>query len=304
MIDISKGRYWDKAWSLVDGCTPCSPGCDHCWSAAMAKRFHPYEIEGNNALPLITDKGDHFNGRIVTRPDRLDIPGRTRKPTVFAVWNELFHEDVSDEFREAAFAIMETKGSRHTYLLLTKRPHIMSAFINHPTGKHLTRDNVWKGLTVCNQQEADEKIPVFLQVPGKKFLSIEPMLGAIDLIQSGLRPEWKNPEGDPPLRPLGTNIDAVILGGETGVGARPMHPDWVRKVRDDCEAAGVPFFFKGCGAWKVATETANDNYKYHVINKPRWHIWGDKIVSRQVGHKFSGRLLDGREHNDLPWRTP
>lgn len=119
--------------------------------------------------------------------------------------------------------------------------------------------NVWHGLTVCNQEEADEKIPEFLKVPGKKFLIIEPMLGAVDLwaINDG---SWWDSEGATRYNALtgtawwgstgehglggGPKIDAVILGGETGPGARPVHPDWVRSVRDQCEASNVPFYFK------------------------------------------------------------
>lgn len=124
---------------------------------------------------------------------------------------------------------------------------------------------VWHGLTVCNQEEADEKIPEFLKVPGKKFLIIEPMLGAVDLwaINDG---SWWDSEGATRYNALtgtawwgstgehglggGPKIDAVILGGETGPGARPVHPDWVRSVRDQCEASNVPFYFKQCGIWR------------------------------------------------------
>ncbi|MEI7752405.1 MAG: DUF5131 family protein [Candidatus Omnitrophota bacterium] len=141
-------------------------------------------------------------------------------------------------------------------------------------------ENVYPGLTVCNQKEADKKIPVFLQVPGKKFLSIEPMLGPVDLSGIAMKCAESGTDcggGIQEKRPgcwkgncMGNaHVDAVILGGETGPGARPMHPDWVRSVRNQCQVAGVPFFFK------------------------QWGTFGRS--------KKCGRLLDGRTHDELPW---
>ena len=281
MIDIPKGRYWDLPWSLVSGCTPCSPGCDHCWALAMERRFcHPEEV-----------------GRIQIRPERLSIPLKRRKPTVYAVWNDFWHESVPDDFQYKAYDEMV---ERHTFLILTKRPHIAAAY--YAEGKHedlLPRDNIYHGLTVCNQQEANEKITVFLQVPGKKFLSLEPLLGPIDL-----RPEHL-PSGVTDPYWLLKCIDAVILGGETGPGARPLHPDWVRSVRDQCAAAGVPFFLKSLGEWgflpKFVSATPIPG-KTPPWGKYEVHTWDDGWSVR-VGKKNlkNGRLLDGRTHNDLPW---
>ena len=273
MNDVSKGRYWDKPWSLVDGCTPCSPGCDHCWSAAMMHRFHSFWVSRNH-LPLIAN--GKFTGEIYTRPERLSIPLKRRKPTVYAVWNDLFHEAVPFQFQLDAWLAME-QSQQHTFLLLTKRPEQMAYFFKALYRQPLDRsgipvlDNLWPGITVCNQKEADEKIPVFLQVPGKKFLSIEPMLGAVDL-------QYPTFNGADSIESL-EGIDVVILGGETGPGARPMRPDWVRSVRDQCAVAGVPFFFKG---------------------------WGDDFfMIRKVSKKNFGniRTLDGRTHDDLPWNS-
>ena len=91
MIDISKGRYWQRAWSLVDGCTPCSPGCDNCWSASMAHRFKR-EGEPGYDTGILTDEKGNFNGDIIIHPERLNIPLTRKKPTVYAVWNDLFWE--------------------------------------------------------------------------------------------------------------------------------------------------------------------------------------------------------------------
>jgi len=256
MIDILKGRFWDKPWSLVDGCTPCSPGCDHCWSAAMAHRFQSQakndpKFINDGQLTTFTGK---FNGLVETHPERLSIPMKRRKPTVFSIWNDLFHEAVPDDFIDDALKTMISRPD-HTFLVLTKRPHRMTTFFaplpgSRFAGHYQPTSNIYLGLTVCNQQEADEKIPVFLQVPGKKFLSIEPMLGEIDFkrecfcpVSSPVKIE-RHLIGCPADNKWG--IDAVILGGET-LGNRPgreMNIEWAESVADQCAAAGVPLFVK------------------------------------------------------------
>lgn len=331
MRGIEEDRYWDLPLSWVSGCTPCSPGCDHCWSAAMEHRMGARIIKGvsgsiadgtacgyEDHIPSpLTDGNRQFNGHIITHPERLSIPLKRRKPTVFAVWNDFWHESVPDDFQYKAYDAMV---ERHTFLILTKRPHIAAAY--YAEGKHedlLPRDNIYHGLTVCNQAEADEKIPVFLKIPGKKFLSIEPMLGAMDLSYNRFcgRMGWGPP--DPPRR--GENqeerlkaqsrwvlgkIDAVILGGETGPGARPMHPEWVRSVRDQCAAAGVPFFFKGWGEWAPwGGRDCDFMYLYNCdeMDKRFQSIAMPPHVMYRVGRNKAGRLLEGRPHDDLPWRT-
>lgn len=304
MIDIPNGRYWDLPWSLVDGCTPCSPGCDHCWSAAIAHRFTQtgWKLPGKPKF-RVTGPDGKFDGFIVTHPERLSIPLKRRKPTVWAVWNDLYHEAVPESFRVNAYATM-VPSKRHTFLILTKRASVMADFLSpHTCFKEPAFENIWHGLTVCNQQEADAKIPVFLQVPGKKFLSIEPMLGAIDLKLSCIKCQHytdaecpSNSGGQCAMRPP---IDAVILGGETGPGARPMHPDLVRSVRDQCAAAGVPFFFKQWGEWMPVPPCGGLD-----APKREWRNLDNDTSVWRIGRNLSGRLLDGRTHDDLPWVKP
>jgi len=293
------GRYWNRPWSLVDGCTPCSPGCDHCWSAAMTHRFNKKTITGE----YLTDENGRFGGYIQTHPDRLDIPLKRRKPTVYAVWNDLFHEEVPTTFIDDALEVMAARP-RHTFLVLTKRAHLMEEKIYGVTTENPIRElgggdylpNVWLGLTVCNQQEAAAKIPVFLQVPGKKFLSIEPMLGPVDLFEAlggfdqGLM--------------IGPHVDAVILGGETGPGARPMHPDWVRSVRDQCAAAGVPFFFKAWGEYSPDDFSAvlpSGRPPKRISVTPDGYFTTHSRAGSVDMMRVKSRLLDGRTHDDLPW---
>lgn len=274
-IDIAKGKYWGEGITLVESCTPCSPGCDHCWALAMEKRFKP-----------------EFKNQIKTHPERLKR-FNTRKPKVFAIWNDLFHEAVPWEFQYKPYESMWMYHWNH-YLVLTKRPAKMLSATKE-ISFHLERNrmsmpkNTWHGLTVCNQQEADEKIPIFLQVPGKKFLSIEPCLGPTDIVS--FLPATLPALDRAVSGPRGDCLDAVILGGETGPGARPMNPDWVRSVRDQCAAAGVPFFFKSWGAYGL-------NWMNDDNGKIEGSEWMDK------GIKKPGRLLDGRTHDELPWVTP
>lgn len=317
-------KYWDRAWTLVEGCSPCSPGCQNCWALAMERRFR------------FKDHGEYGERRhdnsIRTRPDRLEIPFHRKKPTVYCIWNDLFHEDVPGTFIQAAYTTM-AQARQHTFLVLTKRAKRMSDIhagfgetgLTLRDGYGAILPNAWHGLTVCNQEEADAKIPIFLRVPGKKFLSIEPMLGLVEIDWCfplfDHRPEyayWQafRPQDGKKAIKMRDGVDAVILGGETGPGARPMHPDWVRRVRDDCAAAGVPFMFKQWGEWYPDSDLAQikDTTRPGQCRKGQpscyAHFLGDAgsgnretdIPMRRVGSKSAGRLLDGREHNDMPWR--
>ncbi len=282
-------KYWDRAWSLVGGCSPCSPGCEHCWAASWAHRFIREGAPGHTS-GVLTDERGRFNGAVVPRQDRLDIPLHRKKPTVYCIWNDLFHEDVPDEFRVQACEVM-AKCEQHTFLVLTKRASEMSRFWVTEHSKFNSAGNVWHGLTVCNQEEAYNKLSGWsISVPGKKFISIEPMLGPVSLDDAD--PEWW----------CSGRIDAVILGGETGHGARPMHPDWVRSVRDQCAAVGVPFLFKQWGRYCAVSQMSEDAYRSWDF----WHgtesCWKADDPRWRMGSKKAGRLLDGRTHDDMPWR--
>ena len=167
-------------------------------------------------------------------------------------------------------------------MVLTKRPERMAKFISR-LGWDI-HDNVWLGVTAENQKRADERIPILLQIPAVvRFVSVEPMLEPVNLANCG-------------------KIDWVICGGETGPGARPMHPDWVRNLRDQCQNAGVPFFFKHWGQWKavhrqsdvVDLSSLKDN---QCVMKAQN---GDHYLFTRSSKKRTGRLLDGREWNEFP----
>ena len=272
--------------------------------------------------PVYTDIFDgRFNGKIDTHPDRLSIPQKRRKPTVFAIWNDWCHERVNHVFRHK-MVISAEFSEQHTVLALTKRPHVMLDFWK--SGIQHVPANWWNGLTVCNQAEADSKIPEFLKVPGKKFLSIEPQLGPVDLIKKPAAYTWEYAIktgyywGLDQRSGGSLSLDAVILGGETGPGARPMHPDWVRSVRDQCAAAGVQFFFKGWGKY-IPTYLLSDGLKLPA-KRYCWVAVNDGSVDYGIATPFTNhfhhalmasvgylvsdsRLLDGRTHDDLPWVT-
>jgi protein gp37 len=270
MQKAQDGKYWDRAWSIIENCTPVSEACDHCWLMSMNKRFRP------NASTAVR-----------VREDRLELPLEVRKTTVWAIWSDLFHESVPNAFIERAMNIMHNT-LQHTFLVLTKRPQRMSDFFlgTSGAGANFEYPNIWFGTTVENQAAADERIPLLLTVPGKRFLSVEPMLGLISLLR------WLPIESCSPSK-QGVGIGLVICGGESGPGARPMHPEWVRSLRDQCHAAGVPFFFKQWGEWYPDKKAITQN--------KREMIFGDTVVHK-IGTRAAGRILDGRTHDDLPWR--
>lgn len=193
---IDKGLYWDKPLTLVEGCTPVSPGCLNCWSATMTHRFDYEERGGYNddeiLRPRLTTQFEyvnlgksykgpvHFNGKIICREDRLDIPLKRKKPTVWAVWNDLFHEDVPFVFQASALVMMRDTP-RHRFIILTKRPERAKYFFDLLyRGQFAASEplfNVWFGVTAENQEMADQRIPILLQIPAAvRIVSVEPML--------------------------------------------------------------------------------------------------------------------------------
>jgi len=213
-------------------------------------------------------------------------PGRTRR--VWSVWNDLFHENVPDEFIEDVLQCMKC-AYYDVFLICTKRGRRLLEWFRDWWGFESPGDNIFFAITGENQARLESRLEFVLELKArtgiKTFLSIEPCLGSIDLSGDDgghhcFSYEAETGEQVPAL------FDGVILGGETGPKARPMHPDWPRKVRDDCLAAGVPFFFKQWGEW---------------IHNPHMHSmpWDKRF--KRVGRKVTGRLLDGREWNELPW---
>lgn len=268
---IQRGKFWEKPWSLVEGCTPVSEGCVNCWLKAMT-RF--------GKCP-----GD-FEGNVLFMDERLTIPEGINRPTIFAVWSDMFHESLSPHDIRAAYEKM-SELERHTFLIITKRPENIRPVL-YESGEFCLYgdyglgylDNVWHIVTVENQAAANLRMPIFMNVPGNKAVIVEPMLSHVDLtpwlyhsdckhkgIDGGCEVPgrstyrcypWLNcPEGRPFLK-------QVIAGCETGTGARPARINWFKDLAAQCNTAGVPFYLK-------------------------------RVVNRGT------RELDGKEHNALVW---
>ena len=293
-------EYVDETWNPVTGCTKVSPGCQNCYAERMARR-----LAGRFGYPKAPH---HFD--VTLHPDRLDEPLRRKKPTRYLTCSmgDLFHDDVPLAHLASVFGVA-IAADWHTFLILTKRPKRMREFVSHleaKTGLSLRSfRNIWLGVTVENQDEM-WRVEELLKIPGAKhWVSLEPMLGPIDIawaVQGWHAETGTAPDGSCiQIQVQDPSLDWVVLGGETGPGARPCRPDWARRVRDDCSAAGVDFWFKGWGAWLPASQYLDAllEYGYYDISKSKT-IWLDDETVYRVGKKAAGRLLDGREWNEMP----
>jgi protein gp37 len=294
----SKIIWTDETWNPIVGCSHCSPGCDHCYAERMAHRQAamvlnkspcPDITKGQGRYVAVIGPKGKWNGSTVIdngcdKDSEMNRPHHMKKPRWIFVcsMSDFFHENNSDKWIEKVFDIIYY-AYWHTYILLTKRPKRMHDFIKRHFGGTSPGKNVWCGVTVCNQKETDEKIPVLLQTPAEvRFISIEPMLGPIDLYRGEFNflERLKSPSGTQYEK-----LDWLIVGGESGPDARPMNPDWVRSVRDQCAAAGVPFLFKQWGDAKPSTTID----KINMINAG-WNL----------NKKKGGLMLDGKIHDGYP----
>lgn len=319
---MSKIEWTDETWNPVLGCSKVSPGCQNCYAVTMSHRVESMGNPNYTGLTVKHPNGQRdWSGKVVCLEDRLAIPLKWKKPRRIFVnsMSDLFHEDVPESFIRAVFSVCAS-ARQHKFQILTKRPERMREILDRikydmlaiRPGYGAKLPNVWLGTSVENQQTADERIPHLLQTPAAvRFLSCEPLLGPVDL-----RPSWLNP-----TRQNNNPISWVIVGGESGPKARPMHPDWARSLRDQCQAANVPFFFKQWGEWGLNTTKAiailsrsRSNQLYVVVSETKSEkpiayyaypqngtdeIGGIETMSR-VGKAQAGRQLDGQEHNEYP----
>jgi protein gp37 len=238
MADGSAIEWTDATWNPVTGCTKISRGCDNCYAERFSERFrnvpgHPFSSGFDLTL----------------RPERLEQPIRWRRPRMIFVnsMSDLFHKGIPRAHIDKVFQTMET-ANWHTFQVLTKRSSLMRDYLRARYGSSRSPAHIWCGVSVEDRQ-ATSRITHLRASPATiRFLSIEPLIGRVGVVNL-------------------SGIDWVIAGGESGPGARPLHLEWVREIRDQCLTQGVAFFFKQ---------------------------WGG------IRPKSGGRELDGREWSEFP----
>jgi protein gp37 len=319
---MSKIEWTEETWNPLIGCSKVSPGCKNCYAiqTAWIRQHNPKMAERYAGVVEKTTAGAlNWTGKVNVAKEAIDKPLRRKKPTMYFVnsMSDLFHEAVPFSVIHDIFNTMAA-CPQHTFQILTKRPARMLEYVRwfQRAGRYAFDfgPNVWIGVSVENQQAANERIPLLLQVPAAvRFLSCEPLLGPVDL---------KNIQGpvnryqvlEPITRCGDSNrprIDWVIVGGESGKDARPMHRMWAQSLRDQCQKAGVSYFFKQWGAWVPCGQEPDfiaGNEVRSVRNiLPDGSVYttgviraGDLACMKLVGKKKAGRMLDGREWNEFP----
>ena len=358
MADNTKIEWADATVNAINGCSVTSPGCTHCYAMKLAgtrMRNHPTR----QGLTIESKAGPVWNGEVrLHKPALLQPLSWTKPRRIFwNAHGDTFHPNVPWEWTAKVMAAAFL-SPQHIHMILTKRADRMKAWFetlateggaedfsaiiedlaesvgiecDYPEWV-LPLDNVWLGVSVEDQPRADERIPDLLDTPAAvRFLSCEPLLGPVDLAKVVIKPAEHPERGQPPasinaLRGwMGgadqdrTSLDWVIAGGESGPGARPMHPDWARSLRDQCAAGGVSFHFKQWGEWGHAFHidgcngiSAATTGTGHWPEPKRYRVVGGLLDGEtfeshasdymllRTGKKRAGRLLDGVEHNGMP----
>jgi len=278
-------EWTDASWNPVTGCTKVDRGCKHCYAERQTEGW-----------PMF--KGNGSFEKVELHPELLDWPLHRRKPLKIFVnsMSDLFHEKVTPGFQSCVWDTMQ-KAHWHTFQIVTKRAERMRQILEcinpYP--------NVWLGISAHDDKTLTERWASLRQTPAAvRWLSLEPLLGEVPSLAHILldtpRPDW------------------VVAGGESGPHAEPSHPDHFRMVRDFCQAAGVPFFFKQWGEWADYFEASPWLVPGHKL--PRLFVYRDGRMANdppenwpddkawqamyRITKKRAGRLLDGREWNEMP----
>jgi protein gp37 len=349
MSDRTSIEWTDASWNPIrfEGpkgtgwhCEHVSEGCRNCYAEIFNRR-----------LGTGLDYKPGNRRRIVGFVDEKALlqPLKWHKPRKIFVCSmtDLFADFVSDEMIDRVFAVMAL-CPQHVFQVLTKRPERMRRYLADPMTEERIRfardlqrqsggqiiellttllplPNVWLGVSAEDQAAADERIPLLLDTPAAvRWLSCEPLLGPVNIGNIDLgdrsiypligRKAVDRPKEDCDVLPTG-KIDWVVTGGESGPGARPMHPDWARSLRDQCAAAGVPFLFKQWGEWAPDDGEGGLDKLDKVIGARAlnwadgaWHALPKLLSEREIGDddvyrlgkKAAGRLLDGVRHDGYP----
>lgn len=330
---MSKIEWTDVTWNPVTGCTKISSGCKNFYAEWMSKR-----LAGRAGYP----SDNPF--RVTYHQEKLTQLLKWKKPKRIFVCSmgDLFHGSVDISVIDQILKVM-LAARGHIFMILTKRPERMRDYFSRWGGVLKRYNHIYIGVTAENQEIADERIPILLDIPAAvRFVSCEPLLSSLDLERYLMSCKDCDNQGSIALESgydryitslckkacikegLSSSLDWVICGGESGPGARPMHPDWVRSIRDQCVEVGVPFFFKQWGEWlstcqydqkfwdKISIPLKNwlavypDGETHHY---PRLH--NNYVICRagnhlvvpmvgKIGKKAAGRLLDGRTWDQMP----
>jgi len=354
MSENTKIEWCDHTFNPWIGCTQVGPGCDNCYAKSWDRRFavsghamhwgagqarsrtktwgDPVKWNKTNFYECSvcgwrgSDKDDEFS-----RPKKgcIHILAPARQRVFCASLADVFDNEVDPVWFTDLFELIEATPNLD-WLLLTKRIGNVAKMVADGRWFPTHWPNVWLGATICNQAEADRDIPKLLEIPAaKRFLSMEPLLGPVNIDRYLLSTFEKAAHND---QMLGTEcqsdkIDWVIVGGESGPNARPMHPDWARNIRDNCDAYCTPFLFKQWGNWRAAVwfdgpDSDNDDgdnfvdldrtdHQFVAADGRTWDTFGGRYMYPPMplgnwclmvneGKKAAGRLLDGREWNEVP----
>ncbi len=307
MSENSKIEWTDHTFNPWEGCQKVGPGCDHCYAETRNARFAGGQAVnwGPGAPRRRTSPATWAMPRRWNAQADAFMAQHGRRQRVFcASLADVFDNAVDPQWRADLFTLIHQTPNLD-WLLLTKRignviP--MMAELVHDKDQDLPwldmmpLPNVWIGATIVNQAEADRDIPKLLAVPARvRFLSMEPLLGPVNLERPRPGPDLDQGGGSKICQPwlIQSGIHWVIVGGESGPGARPMHPTWARSLRDQCNAAGVPFLFKQWGEWAPYDRSRTDGAALatpYSLDEPLQHF----------GKKASGRQLDGRAWDETP----
>ena len=335
---MTKIEWADETVNPFTGCSKASPGCDNCYAVKMAWRLsHNPNPDISDKYRGTVEKKDgkiRWTGQINQDLQCMEqlFKGKKGKTIFVGSMGDIAHPNVNFDLftriMDRCYSVNNhrihnsgNKKEAHTFLFLTKRPDRFAGLWEMYFKSQMLKDD-WDdwpslplhdpvystfhiGITAENKEQANRRIPILLQIPAsKRFVSIEPMLSEISLRWLAA---WDGMATKP--RDLGqsTNhfdglkqIDLIICGGESGTSSRPIHPKWLRMLRDQCQSACVPFFFKQWGEWMPAEDAILRGKEFvKQIAGKRTHIFEDGIRMIRVGKKLAGRMLDGKEHNLL-----
>jgi protein gp37 len=307
----STGIAWcDSTWNPIRGCSRVSEGCRNCYAERVAGRFSGRDLpyEGLASLKIVGEGSpeEHiearWTGEVRFIEKRLNDPIRWKTPSRIFVnsMSDLFHPGVAEQWITDIFRVM-ARAPQHKYIVLTKRPERMRDVLRDPElkavfqrsyGQQWPPPNWWFGVSVEDQETADHRIPILLQCPSAiRFISYEPALGPVNFAKAAGGPE------------VFTAIDWLIVGGESGPRARPMHPNWAREARDLCSATGVKFFFKQWGSYSPNLPPKRFAISQGIAEEARVtevHTFADGLCTYRVSNLKAMPNLDGVEWKEFP----